>query len=122
MPLAYEALGAPADRTKQFLDEVAEHVAPERRPHFLATATLLLSVALVRSTSRILLERTEATVADEERQDPSNSVKLNPTPPHCDITASGGLPPPRTPQQIGQDYRAPRGRREAPPLGRGVRL
>ena len=58
------------------------------------------------------------------------SIKLNPTPPHCDITASGGLPPPRTPQQIGQDYRAPRGgsaapargRREAPPPGRGVRL
>ena len=58
------------------VDRVADRVAPERRSHFYATASLVLSVALVKSTADILIERTEATVAGDYWEHPSRLVDL----------------------------------------------
>ena len=68
--MAYDALGAPSLATRQFLSRIAECVPPFRRAHFFSISTLVLSVALARSTAHILIERTEAIVAGEEFSDP----------------------------------------------------
>ena len=70
MPLAYDALGAPSSATRLFLKRISDGVPPFRRDHFFSISTLVLSVALARSTAHILTERTEAIVAGEDWSDP----------------------------------------------------
>ena len=65
VPLAYDALGAPSQDSKDFLGLVGGLVPESRRKQFYSMATLLLSVALAKQTAHLLLERTEATLLGE---------------------------------------------------------
>ena len=68
--MAFGALGAPSSDTRKFLSRIADGVPTFRRAYFFSISTLILSVALARSTAHIFIERTEAIVAGEAWSDP----------------------------------------------------
>ncbi len=67
VPLAYDAFGACSSSTRVFFDLLLDLVAPHKKDHFRNLSSLVLSVALAKSTARILLDKAEAAVVGDSQ-------------------------------------------------------
>ena len=70
VPLAYDALGAPSKTAREFLGRVIDSLPSCRQASMSKFASLVLGVALARSTASILMERAGAAVAADEADEP----------------------------------------------------